>query len=438
MEKAWGKKEIERLELRAVAAGNAHDWPAAVRCWTALIRVLRADAERERRAYWLNDLGVAFFLALDRRCFDCFFRALRLTKSPGRRMRTLRRCANASAVIARDYEKARRFYRAAFFVGRKYRLDREALVELREQIERLERWTPDGRRAPDYAGAAALFDKVRGHMAVDIDESLKAALARVEVAELVAPEPSPWKAPPVPAKTPPPPSPVPAPAAAAQRRDGGYPIEALIWWGAVGALSILRFFDAPMRIPVLGAMLDTLSSFALFFAATAAMALAVLIVDKAIALVRRLAAWLFGLRRAPKPVPAPAAQADVAFPRPRRTPGARILIVDDDEAVADFIAAVLEMDGWSSSYAPDGKVGLELARELRPELIFLNLVMPVMNGFEALKHLRADPKLKNVKIVMTSARQCAVEAKNAGADDFLPLPFAVKELQGAVRRYLPA
>lgn len=134
----WGKKSIQDLEQWAIEFGNHQVWPLAVLSWIALLLILKASGEEEKRAYFFNDLGTAFFLTLDSRCFLCFHKALRLTKSPGRRMRTLRRVGRAMAVIARDYAKARRWFKAAIFVGERYRLDPKALAGLKADLDHLE------------------------------------------------------------------------------------------------------------------------------------------------------------------------------------------------------------------------------------------------------------------------------------------------------------
>lgn len=141
----WGKKAVQDLERWAIAFSGMEVWPLAVLIWIALLLSLKAGGEEEKRAYFFNDLGTAFALILDPRCFQCFFKALRLTKSPGRRMRTLQRYGNSAAIIMREYEKARRYIKAAIFVGERYRLDAKRVGEMKIILQELERHLVGGK-----------------------------------------------------------------------------------------------------------------------------------------------------------------------------------------------------------------------------------------------------------------------------------------------------
>ena len=183
----WGKKDLQSLERWAIAFGDMRAWPHALLCWCTLLTVLNGAGEEEKRAYFFNDLGTALFLILDRRCFDCFYRALKLTKSPGRRMRTLQRCGNAAAIITRDYEAARRFYRAAFFVGKRFRASPQKLAELRDQIEELERWDPTKTPMRKLSFVPGRLDAVRRDLESKIDPRLVAMMEDFDVSEFDAP-----------------------------------------------------------------------------------------------------------------------------------------------------------------------------------------------------------------------------------------------------------
>lgn len=82
-----------------------------------LISRLLARGDREQAAYHINDLGLFLAQSGDRRAVDCFHQSLRLTRSPGRRMRTLGRLGEFHGIILRDAVRARRYYKAAIFVG---------------------------------------------------------------------------------------------------------------------------------------------------------------------------------------------------------------------------------------------------------------------------------------------------------------------------------
>lgn len=164
--KSWGKKPIQDLERWAIEFGNHEVWPLAVLSWISLLIILKAGGEEEKRAYFFNDLGTAFFLTLDSRCFLCFHKALRLTKSPGRRMRTLRRVGRAIAVLTRDYEKARRWFRAAIFVGERYRLEPEKVCAIKADLDDTE----------------ARFEAIRRDLEVNRDKCLVDMLKTVDPA----------------------------------------------------------------------------------------------------------------------------------------------------------------------------------------------------------------------------------------------------------------
>jgi len=179
----WGKKDLQSLERWAVGFGAQRAWPHALLCWCVLLTVLTGAGEEEKRAYFFDDLGTALLLILDRRCFDCFYRALRLAKSPGRRMRTLQLCGDAAAIVTRDYAKARRFYRAAYALGRRYRLGPAKLSELRDQIEELERWNPGGKPLHQLSFAPGRSEAVRRDIDRQIDPRLVAMVEELDVTE---------------------------------------------------------------------------------------------------------------------------------------------------------------------------------------------------------------------------------------------------------------
>src|ERR1041385_6680462 len=81
----------------------------------------------------------------------------------------------------------------------------------------------------------------------------------------------------------------------------------------------------------------------------------------------------------------------------------KILIVDDEPDIREFISYNLRRRGYAVITAPDGKEGFELAFEHRPHLIILDLLMPVMNGFETCLRLRKNPYFDETKILFLSA-----------------------------------
>jgi CheY-like chemotaxis protein len=109
----------------------------------------------------------------------------------------------------------------------------------------------------------------------------------------------------------------------------------------------------------------------------------------------------------------------------------KILVVDDDHDIRELIAEVLALDGYRVSTAPNGKVALEQAHVNRPDLIVLDLMMPVMCGWEFMEAQRGDPELAHVPvIVVTAALDCEVE----GAAALLRKPFDLDTLLATVAR----
>ncbi len=109
-----------------------------------------------------------------------------------------------------------------------------------------------------------------------------------------------------------------------------------------------------------------------------------------------------------------------------------ILIVDDDLIVRSTLAALLEKPNYHVEMAEDGLQGLEMAKQLNPDLILLDVMMPRMNGYEVCKHIRSDPQIGEVPIIMITAlddRDVKLNCLMVGADDFLSKPFDSLELE---------
>lgn len=116
-----------------------------------------------------------------------------------------------------------------------------------------------------------------------------------------------------------------------------------------------------------------------------------------------------------------------------------ILVVDDNPDVRLALTTLLEDEGYEVAEADDGDVGLEAARERKPDLILLDLMMPRMNGFETLRELKRDEGLSDIPVVVLTARRGSEDmtlAKALGATDYLNKPWNDGGLETAVRNAL--
>jgi CheY-like chemotaxis protein len=116
-----------------------------------------------------------------------------------------------------------------------------------------------------------------------------------------------------------------------------------------------------------------------------------------------------------------------------------VLICDNEEVLRNLVRASLDGNGYALVEARDGDEALELARQLRPNLILLDMMMPGRSGIEVLEELRADRELREIPVVMLTARAQATDrerAERAGADRFLTKPFSPLELARVVDELL--
>ena len=110
---------------------------------------------------------------------------------------------------------------------------------------------------------------------------------------------------------------------------------------------------------------------------------------------------------------------------------AHILVVDDSPTIRAVLGKMLSQDGHIVLKAGDGERAIELARTEQPDLVFLDIVMPGMNGFAVLRALRHDPVTHGIPIVMISGNLQATEqfyVQRFGADDFMKKPFGRGEV----------
>jgi DNA-binding response OmpR family regulator len=119
----------------------------------------------------------------------------------------------------------------------------------------------------------------------------------------------------------------------------------------------------------------------------------------------------------------------------------KILLVDDDDMVRDLVAATLRGGDYQLLQASDGGKGLELAREHQPDLVFLDVNMPVMDGVSVCAAIKADPTTRGTIVIMLTALGQEVDkdrARRAGADGYFTKPFSPLSLLRRVDEVLRA
>ena len=119
--------------------------------------------------------------------------------------------------------------------------------------------------------------------------------------------------------------------------------------------------------------------------------------------------------------------------------GYRILLIDDEDDILEFVKYNLERDGYEVFTAANGAEGLNAALRVKPHLILLDMMMPVLDGIETCKAIRNSPALKNVMVVFLSAvgsEETQLQGYNAGADDYINKPIKMNILRSRVQAIL--
>jgi len=125
--------------------------------------------------------------------------------------------------------------------------------------------------------------------------------------------------------------------------------------------------------------------------------------------------------------------------------GERVLVIDDSPTITKVVQLVLTKSGYQVDTAPDGEAGLAAVRASRPDLILLDFVMPKMNGYQFCRELNADPKLRDIPVILMSAKGDQVGerfVKVMGIVDYITKPFSPETItavvQHTVGKYGPA
>lgn len=117
----------------------------------------------------------------------------------------------------------------------------------------------------------------------------------------------------------------------------------------------------------------------------------------------------------------------------------KILIVDDEQDIVESLKFVLENYDYTCYCAYNGEDGLKLAREIKPDLIVLDVMMPRINGYKISRLLKFDKKYKDIPILMITARSQEEDkliGEETGADEYITKPFDLDDVVKTVQKYL--
>ncbi len=117
----------------------------------------------------------------------------------------------------------------------------------------------------------------------------------------------------------------------------------------------------------------------------------------------------------------------------------KILIVDDEQDIVESLKFVLEVANYTCYCAYNGEDGLKLAKEIMPDLIILDVMMPKINGYKISRLLKYDNKYKNIPILMVTARSQEEDkliGEETGVDEYITKPFDLDEVVKKVDQYL--
>ncbi len=117
----------------------------------------------------------------------------------------------------------------------------------------------------------------------------------------------------------------------------------------------------------------------------------------------------------------------------------KILIVDDEQDIVESLKFVLESYDYTCYCAYNGEDGLKLARDIVPDLIILDVMMPRINGYKISRLLKFDKKYKDIPILMVTARSQEEDkliGEETGADEYITKPFDLDDVVKTVNKYL--
>ncbi|MGH2676641.1 MAG: response regulator, partial [Actinomycetota bacterium] len=114
----------------------------------------------------------------------------------------------------------------------------------------------------------------------------------------------------------------------------------------------------------------------------------------------------------------------------------RILVVEDEDSLADSIRYNLEREGFTVEVAPDGRVALERFRDSRADLVILDLMLPEVTGLDVCRAIRLESSVPVIMVTAKDSEADKVAGLELGADDYVTKPFSMRELVSRVRANL--
>jgi two-component system cell cycle response regulator DivK len=118
----------------------------------------------------------------------------------------------------------------------------------------------------------------------------------------------------------------------------------------------------------------------------------------------------------------------------------RILVVEDQADNLQILRDLLTSAGYDMLDAEDGEEGVRAAKAHRPNLILMDIQLPVLDGYEATRRIKADPALRAIPIIVVTSYALGGDenkARAAGCDDYVPKPYSPRQLLAKIREYLP-
>lgn len=116
-----------------------------------------------------------------------------------------------------------------------------------------------------------------------------------------------------------------------------------------------------------------------------------------------------------------------------------IVVADDDPDILSIVSMSLETQGWDVHKATNGREAVDLAKEFHPDLILMDMMMPVMSGYEAVAELKTDDATREIPIVGLSAKAMATDMERAtdvGIDGYITKPFRIAQVLSVIEGYL--